>query len=261
MRSHLSAFFVLIVGLFVAACSARAQERERQPQPAKAEQLFALANETRAQAGLGRLEWDQALADAAMKHCMRMAVEGPISHRYGGEPDLAARAGDAGARFGLIEENIAVGSYAARIHQGWMESPGHRANLLNPEIDRIGVAVVSAQGVLFAVADYTHGVPQLTPAQVESKVGELIRVSGVIVRRDTTDARMACGLDSGLPRLTGGGQPQFVMRWQNADITRLPNNLAEKLASGRYRQAEIGSCPAHNVEAAFTVYRVAVLLY
>ncbi len=243
------------------ARSAYAQGGERQPQPAKAEQLFALANETRARAGLGRLEWDQSLADAAMKHCMRMALEGPISHRYAGELDVASRAGEAGAHFGLIEENIAVGSYAARIHQGWMESPGHRANLLNPEIDRIGVAVVSAQGVLYAVADYAHGVAAMTPAQVEGKVGELIRVSGVSIRHDTTDARATCRLDTGIPQLAGVDRPQFVMRWQDSDLSRLPGTLTAKLASGHYRQAAIGSCPARNSEGAFTVYRVAVLLY
>ena len=53
--------------------SLQAQTGERVPQPAKAEQLFAMANETRAQEGRGRLQWDQALADSAMKHCMRTA--------------------------------------------------------------------------------------------------------------------------------------------------------------------------------------------
>jgi hypothetical protein len=239
----------------------QAQERDRVPQPAKAEQLFAMANETRAQAGRGRLEWDPALAEAAMKHCMRMAAEGPISHRYGGEPDLTARAGDAGAHFSLIEENIAVGSYPGRIHQAWLDSPGHRANLLNPEIDHIGVAVVAAQGVLFAVADYARAVPVLAPTQVENTVATLLRAKGVAVRRDATDARAACHLDRGLPSLTGAESPQFVMRWQGPDVGSLPSDLAEQLASGRYRQAAVGSCPALNAEGSFTVYRVAVLLY
>lgn len=237
------------------------QERERTPQPAKAEQLYAMANESRAQAGLRRLAWDPALADAAMKHCMRMAAEGPISHRYGGEPDLSERAGTAGAHFSLIEENIAVGSYPAKIHQSWLDSPGHRANLLNPEIDRIGVAVVAAQGVLFAVTDFARGVPVLAPTQVESAVAGLLRAKGVAIRRDTADARAACHLDHGLPSLVGADSPQFVMRWQGADVDRLPSGLEERLASGRYRQAAVGSCPARDVEGAFTAYRVAVLLY
>jgi uncharacterized protein YkwD len=49
------------------------------------------------------------LAAAARRHCLRMAAEGPISHRYEGEPDLSERAAQAGAHFSLIEENVAVG--------------------------------------------------------------------------------------------------------------------------------------------------------
>jgi Cysteine-rich secretory protein family len=251
-----------VIGLaLTGVLTAQTQERDRVPQPAKAEQLYAMANETRAQAGLHRLEWDPALAEAAMKHCLRMAEEGPISHRYGGEPDLAARAGAAGAHFSLIEENIAVGPYPGKIHQEWLESPGHRDNLLNPEINRIGMAVVAAQGVLFAVADYARGVPVMETVQVESTVAALLRAKGVAVRRDATDARAACQLDRGLPSLVGADPPQFAMRWQGPDPDRLPSELIERLGSGRYRQAEVGSCPARNVEGSFTVYRVAVLLY
>jgi hypothetical protein len=251
-----------VIGLVVTGgLNPQAQERDRVPQPAKAEQLYAMANATRDQGGLRQLEWDPALAEAAMKHCMRMAAEGPISHRYGGEPDLSERAGAAGAHFSLIEENIAVGSYPGKIHQGWLDSPGHRANLLNPDIDRIGVAVVAAQGVLFAVADYARGVPVLATAQVESAVAGLLRTKGVVIRQDAADARATCHLDRGLPSMAGAEPPQFVMRWQGPDLDRLPPELVERLASGRYRQAAVGSCPARNAEGAFTVYRVAVLLY
>ena len=84
---------------------------------AEAEQIFALANQARAQAGVGRLQWDPALAAAALQHCQRMAAEGPIAHRYGGEPDLSGRAAQAGAHFSVIEENVAVGPSADAIHE------------------------------------------------------------------------------------------------------------------------------------------------
>jgi hypothetical protein len=103
-----------------------------------------------------------------------MAAEGPIAHRYNGEADLASRAGQAGAHFDLIEENVAVGPSASMIHDEWMNSPGHRENLLNPEVDRVGVAVVASRGVLYAVADYSHGVESLNGAQVEARVAGLL---------------------------------------------------------------------------------------
>jgi len=248
----------------VLACASSAQGaagRSSENLRPQAEQLFALANQARAAEGAGPLRWDPSLAAAALAHCQRMAAEGPISHRYGGEPDLAERAGKAGAHFSLIEENVALGSYVARIHEGWMNSPGHRSNLLNPSVDRVGIAVVSASGLFYAVADYARAVDVLTAAQVESAVAGLIRRSGVAIRQDPTLARAACAVDHGLPAAAVDSPPAFVMRWQNPDLSQLPGDLMEKLGSGRYSQAAIGSCPAQDTNGSFTVYRVAVLLY
>ena len=227
----------------------------------ESDQIFTLANQARAQAGVGQLQWDPALAAAALQHCENMATEGPIAHRYGGEPDLSARAAQAGARFSVIEENVAVGPSAEAIHEEWMQSPGHRANLLSPDVDHIGVAVVAARGVLYAVADYSRAVQKLSAAQVEARVAALIRVSGVAILGDPSLARAACATDEGIPRSAGGAMPGFVIRWQDADLSQLPKALVARLASGRYRQAGVGSCPAQDLEGSFTAYRVAVLLY
>ncbi len=228
---------------------------------AEARQIFALANEARIQAGVGRLDWDPALAAAALAHCERMAAEGPISHQYNGEANLTTRTAQAGAHFSVIEENVAVGPSADAIHEAWMQSPGHRANLLSPDVDRVGIAVVAARGVLYAVADYSRGVEPLSAGQVEARVAALIRVSGVAILRDPSPARAACATDDGMPRGEDGLMPRFVMRWQAGDLTELPQVLRDKLASGDYRQAAVGSCPAQGSQGSFTAYRVAVILY
>jgi hypothetical protein len=133
--------------------------------------------------------------------------------------------------------------------------------LLSPEVDRVGVAVVAARGVLYAVADYSRAVEQLSAAQVEARVAALIRVSGVAILRDPSLARQACATDEGMPHTAGGEMPRFVMRWQDGDLSRLPQALADRLASGNYRQAAVGSCPAQVAGRAFSAYRVAVILY
>jgi len=230
-------------------------------QRGEAEQIFALANQARVQAGAGRLEWDPSLAAAALEHCRRMALEGPIAHRYGGEQDLSARAARAGAHFSVIEENVAIGPSAEAIHDEWMHSPGHRSNLLSPEVNRVGVAVVAAHGVLYAVADYSRAVESLSASQVEARVAALIRPSGIQVRADSRLARAACATESGIPHTANGAEPRFVMRWQAGDLTELPQQLLERLGSGRYREAAVGSCAAQRVEGPFSAYRVAVLLY
>lgn len=227
-----------------------------------AEQLMALANRARAQAGAPPLRWDPALAQAAFKHTERMVAEGPIAHRYPGELELKERAGLAGAHFDLIEENIAIGPSAAAIHDAWMHSEGHRDNMLNPEVNRVGIAVVASRGVLYATADFSRGVQKLSDVQVEAKVAALIAPSGVKILSDHSIARVACTADRGLPRsATGGAEPSFVMRWQDSDLSRIPNKLTAELASGRYREAAVGSCSPQGDNGTFTAYRVAVLLY
>jgi uncharacterized protein YkwD len=226
-----------------------------------AEQLFALANLERMHAGLGELKWDAALAEAARRHCLLMAREGPIAHRYGGEQSLTERAAAAGAHFSLIEENVAVGPTADAINEEWMHSPGHRANLMNPHIDRIGAAVVAARGTLYAVADYSTAVQQLSRTQIEAQVANLIKVSGVRIVDNPTQARQACETDEGMPPSRPGMQPRFLMRWQASSLNELPKALTQKLASGQYRMASVGSCRPEGTQDSFSAYRVAVLLY
>lgn len=254
---------VLAQGIFVivalAMPAAGVAQDGRGNMHAEAGRIFALANQARAEAGVGRLDWDPALADAALQHCLRMAAEGQISHQYNGEPDLSTRTAQAGAHYSVIEENVAMGPSADSIHEQWMHSPGHRANLLSPDVDRMGIAVVAAHGSLYAVADYSRVVEQLSATQVEARVAALMRVSGVAILRDPSVARAACTTDEGMPR--SEPMARFVMRWQDADLTQLPQALMDRLASGKYRQAAVGSCPAQVAGGSFTAYRLAVLLY
>jgi len=224
-------------------------------------QIVTLANQARGAAGVAPLQWDASLAAAARQHCLRMAAEGSIAHRYNGEPELTQRASQAGAHFSLIEENVAAGPDPATIHNGWMHSAGHRDNLLSASVDRVGVAVVASRGVLYAVSDYARDVPVLSPAQVEAAVAGLLRGRRVSILSDATTARTACASELRFSQTGAGPRSGFVMRWQEADLSLLPEALTEQLATGHYHQAAIGSCPMRNQEDGFTAYRVAVLLY
>jgi uncharacterized protein YkwD len=226
----------------------------------KAEQLFAMANQARAAQGLHMLQWDPALAAAALNHCARMAAEGPISHQYSGEPDLSERAGQAGAHFSLIEENVAQGYQPAGIHQAFMNSQGHRDNMLNPAVDRIGVAVVARGNWIYAVEDFSRSVQVLSMEQVEAAVSNLVQENGISAHGNSVGARLACAQDHGLPVSLDNRRPEFIMRWQDAELQRLPGALLDRIATGKYREAAVGSCPSQNPETTFTVYRVAVLL-
>jgi hypothetical protein len=121
--------------------------------------------------------------------------------------------------------------------------------------------VVVSRGVLYAVADYSHAVAELTPAQVENEVAGLLREKGIVTFGDRAEARAYCERGQRISGAIDSIEPRFRMLWQNSDVSELPRALMGKLATRGYRKAAVGSCPAQNVAGAFTAYRVAVLLY
>jgi hypothetical protein len=141
-----------------------------------------------------------------------------------------------------------------------MHSPGHRANLLSPDVDRVGIAVVAARGVLYAVADYSRGVEQLSAAQVEARVAALIRVSGVAILRDPSVARAACATDEGMPRAEGGEMPRFVMRWQDGDLTPVAAGAGGQAGFRQLSAGGGGELPGAGDGGGVSAYRVAVIV-
>ena len=116
--------------------------------------LFDAVNRERRGQGLPPLRWNDALADAAQKHAQEMARQNSVSHTLPGEPSLPSRATKAGARFSWISENILQSTSAAGAHEQFMKSPNHRANILDDEMDSVGVGVARSRGQLFVVEDF-----------------------------------------------------------------------------------------------------------
>lgn len=228
------------------------------PPPTVAERfLFAAANQDRAARGLPQLHFDEHLALAARLHADEMAKRRTISHRFAGEQDLAERVGDAGVHFSLVTENVAEAPNSAEIHDLWMKSAGHRANLLDPHVDAVGIAVLQSSGEFYAVEDFAHTVQSLTLVQQETAVSDLLAQSGLRLDPPSEDARQTCQLTTGY---AGTRRPWFLMRYTSSDINRLPDQLSAQVATGRYREAVVGACVLGQ-HTAFTSYSIAVLLF
>ena len=117
-------------------------------------QIFNAANQSRRAQGLMPLKWNPSLARAASQHAQVMARQNTLSHQLPNEPALPARASHAGLYFISIAENIAQGPDPANISDQWVRSPQHRQNLLDPEMNVIGIGVAERDGELFAVEDF-----------------------------------------------------------------------------------------------------------
>jgi hypothetical protein len=219
--------------------------------------LLAAANQDRAANSLRPVRLDPLLSAAAFAHAREMAAHRTISHRFQGEADLAERAANAGVQFSLVTENVAEASNSALIHDLWMKSSGHRANLLDAQVDSIGIAVLAVGGQLYAVEDFARTVERLSFHDQESDVAILLESSGVAILPDPRDARLTCLKDNGY---VGAAQPWFVMRYTAASLKELPSQLKVRLATGKYRSAAVGACtPSRSTP--FSSYSIAVLLY
>jgi hypothetical protein len=200
---------------------------------------------------------DGQLALAARQHANEMARRGTISHQFPGEQDLAARVGEAGVHFSLVTENVAEAPNSSIIEDLWMNSAGHRANLLDPKVDSIGISVVRAGGQFFAVEDFARTVAHLTLEEQESTVASMLQKTGLALATGSADARQTCTMETGY---AGIRQPWFVMRYTAADIHLLPAELTSRIATGKYHKAVVGACVTGK-QSPFTSYSVAILLY
>ncbi|HXC95260.1 MAG TPA: CAP domain-containing protein [Edaphobacter sp.] len=219
--------------------------------------LFAAANEARANQGLAPLRLDPVLIAASSAHAREMANHASISHQFNGEEDLAERGARAGAHFSEISENVGEAPTSIIIHDLWMHSPGHRANLLDPNVDSVGIAVVNRGGQLYAVEDFASTVHTLTLNQQEKTVAGILAQSGMKVDETTEEARQTCMMSTGY---AGQRQPWYIMRYTASSLNQLPAQLKSRLNSGKYHQAVVGACSSTR-KTPFTAYNIAVLLY
>jgi uncharacterized protein YkwD len=117
-------------------------------------ELVAAVNHARSAQGLPALRWNDSLAIAARRHAALMARHDAAEHVFTGEPSLASRVTQAGAHFSWLAENVARGANVEAIQDEFLKSPKHRANILDSDMDSIGVGLAEHDGQWFAVEDF-----------------------------------------------------------------------------------------------------------
>lgn len=104
-------------------------------------EIFDLANVERKKRGLAPFAWHDKLADVVRLHCDDMAEQGYFAHENQQGTPPWERADAAGLSYSSYGENIAAGQQnAIHAHHNWLNSPGHRKNLLG-SFEFLGVGV------------------------------------------------------------------------------------------------------------------------
>jgi len=118
--------------------------------PESEEQMLRLLNEERAHHGLRPLKMDRAIRDVARRHSVDMFSHGYFSHNSLDGSTPFDRMKKAGVQFEAAGENIALAPTVLIAHRGLMNSPGHRANILEPRFRRVGIG--AARGGIRGIA-------------------------------------------------------------------------------------------------------------
>lgn len=104
--------------------------------------MLVLVNEERQRAGLKPLRFDPEMLVVARAHSKDMFARGYFSHITPEGTSPFDRMRKAKVRFLAAGENLALGQTLNICHRGLMNSPGHRANILNPSFGRVGIGIV-----------------------------------------------------------------------------------------------------------------------
>lgn len=105
-------------------------------------QMLEMVNGERAKEGLHPLKPDPEMREVARAHSRDMFAKGYFAHMNQENLSPAQRARNAGVKFMTAGENLALGPTLKICHQGLMNSPGHRANILHKAYGRLGIGVL-----------------------------------------------------------------------------------------------------------------------
>ena len=245
-----SLLFLLLPAFLLAGgvLSAAAVDGVRDDEGAR--RLAQMVNREREHAGMDRLPWDDRLAEAARRHALVMSRHGELSHQFPGEAGLRDRVAALGPRFNDDAENVAYDSTVEEAHANLMQSPGHRANILNPRYNAIGVAVIRHNGRVYVVEDFVRGMAEDSDPEVAASVlaafnrkRRAARLAPVPQVRDLHDA--ACHMAE-VDKVSAAGisvaGASSVVAFTTFEADDLPASVLTRAADPRIARVALGAC-------------------
>ncbi len=236
------------------------------------QQLFQLANQARAQAGAPALGLDEGLSQAARVHAQAMVEAQQLSHQFDGEPSLVERLATAThLQLDQEGENVAFDIDPEHAQRHLMLSPPHRANLLNPAYNVVGLGVVRSADRLYVVQDFGHALPNYSVAQVKDRIAATVAEARRqakqpdLARHDLSTADdAACSMAQadklGTSPIHQLAQRYTVLTFTSLNPETLPAGAGHALSSHNLRSFSVGACYARTETYPTGVYWVVLSL-
>jgi Cysteine-rich secretory protein family len=246
--------------------SAFSQQYDQQAE----QQLVQLLNQERARAGLPSLKVDDRLTQAARAHSELMAQSKQLSHQLPGELPLQKRLAATNLRFNNDAENVAYDYSVPAAHEGLMNSPPHRANILSAKYNTVGIGVVHSGDVIWVTEDFSHRLQEYSVNEAQNAIvaayeRERRRASQPAARlvRLPQLRGMACAmarhdrLDSRAPLELPDVQAAVV--YTESDPARLPANAVKMAHDPSVKRFAVGACFAASPQYPAGIWWVAVV--
>ncbi|HUR37062.1 MAG TPA: CAP domain-containing protein [Terriglobales bacterium] len=240
-----AAIAILVIGacswLAAAAKVARLESIERN--------IFAAVTREREQRGLNPLKLNTKLGESAAGHLGWMMSKRMLSHHFEGEQDLTTRVAATGLRFNSAAENVAFATDWEDIHSGLMRSPGHRANILSPKYDEVGIAVALGQDGYYAVQNFAHTTSEDSAGDAEARLAKAIRTelkSDVAIVFDPKARQAVCEMANQdkleARRLPAEPPLKRMFAYTASEPEEIPEPLTTAAKRAGTRQMVVGVC-------------------
>ena len=207
-------------------------------------------NQERVRNGLSPLEWNDHAAEAARAHAQALFKNGKLSHQFAGEPSLSERIGATGTRFTLAAENVARTQYVEDVHLALMTSSGHRANILSPKYNAVGIGVVEEAGLFYVTQDFLFLIPSYSEEQFAHAFAETLndfrKTKSIKILNAQTDKLLhdaACSTDGDPNKISGlGPDARSIVVFTSSEPHRLPEGLAGRATDPLFHRMNFGVC-------------------
>lgn len=237
--------------------------------------ILELLNKEREKQGLSILKFSEPLSLLARKHSQDMAAHENLSHLSSSGKNYTDRLVEDGFYFQRNGENVARSdSFSAElIHEGFMKSPGHRENILEPEFDVAGVGVALSENKKYYVTqDFLLSlVPideQEAKKQIQKKINELRKESSLPVlafqndaddyARQYSSSKARGELTPPLPAHFGGA---LILYNSSPSLENVYPVYKEKAMNEIYETAGLGVCFLRNEKNRGGSYFITFLLF
>ncbi|HLP61576.1 MAG TPA: CAP domain-containing protein [Candidatus Deferrimicrobium sp.] len=241
------------------------------------QEMLKLVNNARKEQGRRPLEFHPVLNDIALKHSQKMAAEGELSHRFPNYKTLQERLMDTGLPFIKSGENVAFSEdpEAKFIHEGFMNSTGHRQNILDPDFTHCGIKFVRVNNDYYVTEEFAQvytvlkedDLEILLEQDAETRYRQTFNKPLVFFTKLKQYARMASILSARgkklepylntLPDQWGAIQAINVI---SPDAEEIKKALAKELTARKYSGAAIGVSPIKSPAYPGGAYSVSILL-